>query len=190
MIERCPWPGRDDLYIRYHDSEWGVPVHCDRKWYELLVLEGAQAGLSWITVLRKREKYREVFAQFEPSAVSAFGEEEIEKLMSEPGIVKNRLKIASAVNNAKRFLDIQREWGAFDNYVWTFTRGGPIVNGWRSMSEVPSVTDKALEISLALKGRGFTFIGPKIVYALMQSAGMVNDHLLSCFRHAQVAAMR
>ncbi|MBN2218753.1 MAG: DNA-3-methyladenine glycosylase I [Kosmotogaceae bacterium] len=185
-VIRCPWAEVDRLYVEYHDTEWGVPLHEDRRWFEFLILEGAQAGLSWHTVLKKREEYRKAFSGFDPQVVSKYGENEIIELVENPGIIRNRQKIHSAINNAKRFIEIQAEYGTFDSYVWSFVDNKPIMNTWKSLSEIPSVTEKSVEISRALKSKGFTFIGPTIVYALMQATGMVNDHLVSCFRYSEV----
>lgn len=185
-IERCPWSEVDDLYIEYHDREWGVPVHDDKKWFEFLILEGAQAGLNWHTVLKKRESYREAFAGFVPWVVADFGSGEVEELFKNAGIIRNRRKIESAINNAKRFLEIEAEFGAFDTYIWGFVGNRPIVNKWESLSEIPPLTEKSAEISRSLKQRGFTFVGPTIVYALMQATGLVNDHLVHCFRYTEV----
>ena len=170
----------------YHDEEWGVPIHDDRLHFEFLVLEGAQAGLSWETILRKREGYRNAFAGFDPVAVAEFGEAKIEALLLNPGIVRNRLKIRSAVGNARAFLDIQGEFGAFDEYIWRFTDGRTIRNTWKEMSDLPAETDESRAMSGDLKKRGFKFVGPTICYAYMQAAGLVNDHAVNCFRYTQV----
>ena len=183
---RCPWATSDPLYVAYHDNEWGVPVHDDRTLFEFLLLEGAQAGLSWITILRKRDAYRRAFANFDPAAVAAFDEERIAALLADPGIVRNRLKIRAAVDNARAFLALQGEWGSFDAYVWGFVGGQPIVNQWQSLREVPAETAESRALSADLKRRGFRFVGPTIIYAYMQAVGMVNDHLVTCFRHAPV----
>ena len=179
---RCAWCGSDPLYVAYHDEEWGVPLHDDRRLFELLVLEGAQAGLSWITVLRKREAYRRAFDGFDPQAVAAFTPERLAAILQDPGIVRNRLKVAAAVTNARAFLDIQAAFGSFDAYLWGFTGGRPVVNRWRSAAEVPAVTPAAARLSQDLRRRGFTFVGPTIVYAYMQSAGLVDDHVLDCWK--------
>ena len=181
---RCPWATNDPLYLAYHDEEWGVPVHDDRTLFEFLLLEGAQAGLSWITILRKRDAYRRAFANFDPAAVAAFDEDQIAALLADPGIVRNRLKIRAAVDNARAFLALQGEWGSFDAYVWGFVGGQPIVNQWKSLREVPAETAESRALSADLKRRGFRFVGPTIIYAYMQAVGMVNDHLVTCFRHA------
>lgn len=171
----------------YHDEEWGVPIDDDRLHFEFLILEGAQAGLSWETVLRKREGYREAFAGFDPEVVARFGESEQHALLQDPGIVRNRLKIRSAVGNARAFLEVQREFGSFDEYIWRFTRGETIQNAWREMSELPAETYESKAMSRDLKKRGFRFVGPTICYAYMQATGLVNDHLVGCFRYAELA---
>ena len=183
---RCPWATADPLYLAYHDDEWGAPVHDDRTLFEFLVLEGAQAGLSWITILRKRDAYRRAFAGFDPAAVAAFDEEKIAALLADPGIVRNRLKIRAAVDNARAFLAVQGEFGRFDAYVWPFVGGQPRVNHWTTLAEVPAETAESRALSADLKRRGFRFVGPTIMYAYMQAVGLVNDHLISCFRHAAV----
>ena len=183
----CPWCGDDPLYRAYHDAEWGVPVHDDRTLFEFLILEGAQAGLSWITILRKRERYREVFDNFEPDKVACYRPAKIEKLLEDPGIVRNRLKVESAVSNAKAFLEVQKEFGSFGHYLWGFVDHKPIINHFRSMKEVPTTTPLAEKVSKDLKKRGFRFAGPTIIYAYMQAVGMVNDHLVGCPRHAALS---
>ena len=185
-VTRCAWVGIDPLYVAYHDKEWGVPVHDDRLLFEFLVLEGAQAGLSWLTILRKREGYRRAFAGFDPAAVAAFGPEDIERLLADPGIVRNRLKIGSAVANAHAFLRVRDEFGSFDAYVWGFTGGETIHNEWRTMGEIPAKTPEAERMSADLKTRGFRFVGPTICYAHMQATGMVNDHTVDCFRYEEL----
>jgi DNA-3-methyladenine glycosylase I len=182
---RCPWSnvGMDPGYIRYHDEEWGVPVHDDRRIFEFLILEGAQAGLSWSTILRKRAGYREAFTEFDPQLVARFDRRKRERLMKCEGIVRNRLKIESAVTNAKCFLAVQDEFGSFDAYVWSFVGGKPIVNRWREMGQIPAQTAESDALSKDLKQRGFKFVGSTIMYAHMQATGMVNDHLVSCFRY-------
>jgi DNA-3-methyladenine glycosylase I len=182
---RCPWPV-DDLYIAYHDTEWGVPLHDDRALFEFLILEGAQAGLSWHIVLKKRENYRAAFDQFEPQKVARYDEKKIKKLLANPGIIRNRLKIASAVANARAFLTVQEEFGSFDNYIWRFVDGKPLINRRRSMKEIPAQTKESDAMSKDLKQRGFKFVGSTICYAHMQATGMVNDHLLHCFRHGEL----
>ena len=188
-IDACPWCGQDPLYRRYHDTEWGVPVHDDAMLFEFLVLEGAQAGLSWLTVLRKREHYRQAFEGFDAERVAAFGEARIEALLQDSGLIRNRLKITSAVSNARAFLDVQSRFGSFERYIWDFVDGRPLVNRFASMAEVPAVTPLAETISRDLKRRGFRFVGPTIVYAHMQATGMVNDHLTACPRHEVCVAL-
>lgn len=182
LKSRCSWCGEDPLYVAYHDQEWGVPVHDDRRLFELLTLEGAQAGLSWITILRKREAYRRAFAGFEPSRVAAFSPETLASLLLDPGIVRNRLKLGSTVGNAQAFLAVQREFGSFDAYLWAFMDGRPQVNRWTALSQVPAVTPQAELLSRDLKRRGFRFVGPTIMYAFMQAAGLVDDHLAGCWK--------
>ena len=184
-MNRCGW-ARDDLAIRYHDEEWGVPVHDDRRWFEFLILEGAQAGLSWDTILRKREAYRRAFAGFDPDAVARFEESQIELLRTDPGIVRIRLKVASAVKNARAFLKVQEEFASFDSYIWRFVEGRPVRNAWSRLDEIPARTPVSDAMSKDLKKRGFTFVGSTICYALMQATGLVNDHLIGCFRHHEV----
>ena len=183
---RCEWAGTDALYRRYHDEEWGVPVHDDQKLFEFLILEGAQAGLSWITILRKREAYREAFAQFDPELVARFTSRHITALMNNAGIVRNRLKIASAISNARVFLETQSEFGSFDRYMWRFVNGTPIQNTWPSLKHLPAKTAESDALSKDLKKRGFRFVGSTICYAHMQAVGMVNDHLVHCFRHREL----
>jgi len=178
---RCPWCGDDPLYVAYHDEEWGVPCHDDRKLFEFLILEGAQAGLSWLTILKKRENYRRAFANFDPAAVARFGDADVARLLADPGIVRNRLKIGAAIDNARAFLKVQEEFGSFDAYSWAFVGGRPIVNEWRSLAEIPAETDISQAMSRDLRKRGFRFVGPTIMYAHMQAVGMVNDHLPACF---------
>lgn len=187
---RCPWPVFDDpLYLRYHDEEWGVPVHDDRKLFEFLVLEGAQAGLSWRTILQKREAYRKAFDNFAVKKVATYDKTKIARLMKDAGIVRNRLKIESAVNNAKRFIEVQKEFGSFDAYMWRFVGGKPIVNHWRTLKEIPCKSPASDAMSKDLKARGFKFIGTLICYAHMQAVGMVNDHVVDCYRHKQVGRL-
>ncbi len=185
---RCAWAGSEPVYVDYHDREWGVPLHDDRALFEMLVLEGAQAGLSWITILRRREHYRRVFAGFDPRQVARFTPARIERLLQDPGIIRNRLKVTSAVNNAKRFLEVQDAFGSFDAYVWQFVGGGPRVNQWKTLKEVPARTPESDVMSRDMKSRGFTFVGSTICYAHMQATGMVNDHIVDCFRHEPCAA--
>lgn len=179
---RCPWAGSDPLMIQYHDDEWGVPVHDDRVLFEFLILEGAQAGLSWSTILKKREAYREALAEFDPVRIARFSEQRLEKLMTNPGIVRNRLKIGSTVQNAKAFLAVQKEFGTFDTYLWSFVGGRPIVSMRQSMKDVPAKTPESDALSKDLKKRGFNFVGSTICYAFMQAVGMVDDHIADCFR--------
>jgi DNA-3-methyladenine glycosylase I len=186
-MQRCRWAGDDPLYIAYHDREWGVPLHDDRKLFEFLVLEGAQAGLSWLTILRKRENYRHAFCNFDPVKVARFNRRQIRALLADPGIVRNRRKVAAAVENAKVFLQVSEEFGTFDRYLWRFVDGRPIVNHWKTEGEVPASTAASTAMSRDLKQRGFRFVGPIICYAFMQAVGMVNDHTVACFRHAQLA---
>ncbi len=183
---RCAWPGDDELYQRYHDHEWGVPLHDDQKLFEFLILEGAQAGLSWITILRKRENYRAAFDNFDATRIAAYNPSKIESLLLDAGIVRNRLKVQSAVTNAQKFLEVQSEFGSFDKFIWQFVDGQPRQNGWRSMAEVPAHTAESDAMSKELKRRGFKFIGSTICYAHMQATGMVNDHTTNCFRHAEL----
>jgi DNA-3-methyladenine glycosylase I len=183
---RCGWAGSDPLYVAYHDDEWGVPVHDDRRLFEFLILEGAQAGLSWITILRKRESYRRAFVRFDPVRVARFDGRRTRALLSDPGLVRNERKIAAAVENAKAFLRVQREFGSFDRYVWGFVGGAPRQNAWRSLATVPASTPASAAMSADLRRRGFRFVGPTICYAFMQATGMVNDHLVSCFRYRRV----
>jgi DNA-3-methyladenine glycosylase I len=183
--KRCPW-GTGDLEREYHDGEWGVPVHDDRLLFEFLVLEGAQAGLSWSTILKKREAYRSAFAGFDPKKVARFGARDVRRLLKDPGIVRNRRKIESAIANARAFLEVQKEFGSFDAYLWTFVGGRPRQNRWRTFRNVPSETEESRTLSKDLKRRGFTFVGPTICYAFMQAVGMVNDHLVTCFRHREI----
>jgi DNA-3-methyladenine glycosylase I len=184
-LPRCPWCGTDPLYVHYHDHEWGVPCHDDRQWFEKLSLEAMQAGLSWITVLRKRENYRAAFEGFDPQRVVAYGEDTIEALMQNAGLIRNRLKMHAIVRNAGAFLAVQAEFGSFDTYIWRFTDGQTLVNHFATMAEVPAVTPIAQAMSKDLKRRGFTFVGPTICYAMMQACGMVDDHLLTCWKRAR-----
>ena len=183
-MKRCTWP-KNELAIRYHDEEWGVPLHDDRKLFEFLILEGAQAGLSWDTILRKRESYRDAFDGFDANKVARYTDKRIEKLLQNEGIIRNRLKVVSAVSNAKAFLKVQKEFGSFDKYVWSFTDGKPIVNKWKESSQIPATSEVSDTLSKDLKKRGFRFVGSTIMYAHMQATGMVNDHQVSCFRYKQ-----
>jgi DNA-3-methyladenine glycosylase I len=185
-MNRCSW-AKNDLAIAYHDTEWGVPLHDDRGLFEFLILEGAQAGLSWDTILRKRDAYREAFADFDPARVARFNESKCEKLLLNEGIIRNRLKIASAVSNAKAFLAVQKEFGTFDRYIWDFVDGRPIVNKTKSTVDIVAKTEISDAISKDLRKRGFNFVGSTIMYAFMQATGMVNDHLTSCFRYKEVS---
>ena len=180
---RCAWVSDDPLYLDYHDREWGVPVHDDRLLFEMLTLEGAQAGLSWLTILRKRERYREVFERFDPHRVAAFGAAKVAELLADPGIVRNRLKVESTIRNARAFLEVQAEHGSFDAFLWDFVGGEPRRNAWRSLAEVPAKTPLSDALSKELKRRGFNFVGSTICYAFMQAVGMVNDHTVDCFRY-------
>lgn len=182
----CGWAGTDQLYISYHDKEWGVPVHDDRKIFEFLVLESAQAGLSWITILRKRENYRQAFAGFDPVKVAQFDSTKVEELLQNPGIIRNRKKIESAINNAQRFLEVQKEFGSFDKYIWSFTGGRQLVNAWKDLSQLPATSPESDKLSKDLKKRGFKFLGSTTCYSHMQATGMVNDHITCCFRYTQV----
>ena len=188
MCKRCSWCGADPLYVRYHDEEWGVPLFDDHKLFEFLVLEGAQAGLAWITVLRKREGYRAAFDGFDPAKVARYTDGDLDRLLQDPRIIRNRLKVYSARRNAQAFLAVQAEWGSFAEYMWHFMEGKSVVNQWRTMAEVPASTPLSDIISKDLKQRGFNFVGSTIVYAHMQATGMVNDHLVDCFRHAECAS--
>ena len=182
---RCPW-ARDPLMIEYHDREWSVPVHDDRALFEILILEGAQAGLSWATILKKRPAYRAAFDGFDANKIARYGEKKTAALLADAGIVRNRLKVAAAVRNAQAFLTVQKEFGSFDAYIWRFTGGRPLKNAWRRMEDVPASTPESDAMSKDLKKRGFTFVGSTICYAFMQATGMVNDHLTTCFRRAAV----
>jgi DNA-3-methyladenine glycosylase I len=188
-IQRCAWSTSDPLYISYHDQEWGVPVHDDRLLFEFLILEGAQAGLSWITILRKRENYRQAFDRFDPQKIARYGDEKIAELLNNAGIIRNRAKINAAIGNARAFLAVQEEFGSFDAYIWRFVGGKPIDNAWTEMSQIPAKSAEAEALSKDLKRRGFKFIGPTICYAHMQATGMVNDHTVDCFRYEQVRQM-
>jgi DNA-3-methyladenine glycosylase I len=189
-MRRCFWASSDPLLEAYHDAEWGVPVHDDRRWYEKIVLDGAQAGLSWLTILRKREAYREAFRGFDPAAVARFGARDVARLLRNAGIVRNRAKIRSAIGNARAFLALQEEHGSFDAFIWSFVDGRPIQGRARGRSDLPARTPLSDRVSVALRDRGFTFVGSPIVYAFMQAAGLVNDHTVGCFRRAPVARLR
>ncbi len=186
-MNRCDWCGTDALYIKYHDEEWGVPVHEDRKQFEFLVLESAQAGLSWLTILRKRENYRKAYDNFKPQLVAAYDEHKIEELLNNNGIIRNRKKIEASINNAKRFLEIQHQFGSFDKYIWGFTDNKPVVRSFESITDVPATTDLSDRVSKDLKKRGFKFLGSVIVYSHLQATGVVNDHIDSCFRKREIS---
>ncbi len=187
---RCAWCGTESFYVAYHDTEWGVPLHDERGLFEFLILEGAQAGLSWSTILKKREGYRRAFDGFDADKVARYGEADVARLLADPGIVRNRLKVAAAVGNARATLRIREEFGGLDAYFWRFVDGRPIVNTWRELSQVPARTPLSDTLSKDMQKRGFKFVGSTIVYAHMQATGMVNDHLVDCFRHAELAARR
>jgi DNA-3-methyladenine glycosylase I len=187
MKNRCDWCTGDPLYIRYHDEEWGVPVYDDRLIFEFLILEGAQAGLSWFTILKKRENYRLAFDYFDPQQVAQYDENMIGQLLLNSGLVRNRRKIEATVSNARAFLEVQREFGSFAEYIWQFVGGKPVINAWRRMAEIPAQTDQSVSMSKDLRRRGFKFVGPTICYAHMQATGMVNDHVVDCFRYAELS---
>jgi DNA-3-methyladenine glycosylase I len=182
---RCPWCLKFEEYIDYHDNEWGRPVHDDRTHFEFLILEGAQAGLSWSTILKKRAGYRKAFADFDPLKVSRFTAARIEKILQDTGIVRNRLKVNAAVNNAKRFLEVQKEFGSFDTYIWSFVKNKPVINKWKTLKEIPATTKESDALSKDLIKRGFKFVGSTVIYAHMQACGLVNDHLVDCWRYKQ-----
>jgi len=186
MKSRCTWAGTDSLYIRYHDTEWGVPVHDDRTFFEFLILEGVQAGLSWLTILKKRENYVRAFDNFDPRQVAAYDTRKLKELMSNAGIIRNRLKIEAAVANARSFITVQQEYGSFDKYIWQFVGGRALKNSWKTVGEVPAQTETSAAMSSDLKKRGFKFVGPTICYAFMQATGMVNDHTVDCYRYKEV----
>ena len=186
-MNRCEWAGSDPLYVAYHDQEWGVPEHDEQKLFELLILEGAQAGLSWSTILKKRENYRRAFDNFNPHMVAQYGDDKVAALLNDEGIVRNRLKINAAVQNARAFLKVQDEFGSFDAYIWRFVDRKPVANAWEELRQIPAQTPESEAMSKDLKKRGFSFVGPTICYAFMQAVGMVNDHTVSCFRHAPLA---
>ncbi len=186
MKNRCEWCGSEPIYVKYHDEEWGVPVHDDIKHFEMIILDGAQAGLSWLTVLRKRENYRKAFNNFNPKKVAKYDENKITKLLDNPGIIRNKLKVRSAVTNAQAFLKVQKEFGSFDKYIWQFVGGKPIINKWKSMKELPATSKESDAMSKDLRKRDFKFVGSTICYAYMQAAGMVNDHVKSCFRYSEL----
>jgi DNA-3-methyladenine glycosylase I len=186
---RCPWPTSDPLYLDCHDNEWGVPVHDDRMLFEMLVLDGAQAGLSWITILRKRENYRKAFDDFDPEKVARYEKRDIRRLLKDEGIVRNRMKIESAIKNARAFLQVQKEFGTFDAYIWQFVGGTMKVNSWKSLKQIPASTKESDAMSKDLKVRGFSFVGSTICYAFMQAAGLVNDHITSCYRYSEITRL-
>ena len=188
VVTRCDWCGQDPQYVAYHDQEWGVPAYDDRRLFEMLILEGAQAGLSWLTILRKRENYRQAFDGFDPEKMAAYGPKEIRRLMSDAGIVRNRLKIEAALHNARAFLDVSAAYDSFRRFIWRYVDFRPIQNRWRTLAEIPSMTVESDRMSRDLKKRGFKFVGATICYAYMQSVGMVNDHVVGCFRHRVIAA--
>ena len=185
-LERCPWCGIDELYVKYHDEEWGVPVYDDKKQFEFLVLESAQAGLSWITILRKRENYRKAYDNFNVEKVAQYDETKIQELLQNKGIIRNRRKIEASINNARRFIEIQKEFGSFSKYIWSFVDNKPVVNHWEEISQLPANSELSDKISNDLKKRGFKFLGNTIVYSHLQATGIINDHLTSCFRHQEV----
>jgi DNA-3-methyladenine glycosylase I len=187
---RCAWCLSFDQYVKYHDEEWGVPVHNDRVHFEFLILEGAQAGLSWSMILKKRENYRKLFADFDPEKVARFTEKKLEKILLDPGIIRNRLKVFAAVNNAKRFLEVQKEFGSFDTYIWGFVNHKPIVNKWKALAEIKPTTKESDALSKDLIKRGFKFVGSTVIYAHMQACGLVNDHLIDCWRYAETKKLK
>lgn len=187
-LERCPWCGTDPLYVCYHDDEWGVPLHDDRRLFELLILEGAQAGLNWLTILRKREHYRAAFDAFDPERIARYDAAQVARLLADPGIVRNRLKIQAAIRNAQGYLAVQQQFGGFSAFLWRYVDGQPRQNAWPTLAEVPVRTSEAEAMSRDLKRLGFTFVGPTICYAFMQAVGMVNDHTISCFRHRELSS--
>jgi DNA-3-methyladenine glycosylase I len=189
-LRRCPWCGTDELYVRYHDEEWGVPTHDDRRHFEFLVLESAQAGLSWITILRKREGYKKAYRGFDTAKVARFAARDVERLMGNAGIVRNRAKIEASISNARLFLALQRERGSFDAYLWGWTGGRPVVNRWKKLADIPARTELSDALARDLKARGFRFLGSTIMYAHLQAVGVVNDHLASCFRSRRSGAVR
>jgi DNA-3-methyladenine glycosylase I len=186
---RCAWLGDDDLMLAYHDREWGVPMHDDRKLFEFLVLEGMQAGLSWRTILYKRENFRKAFHRFDPARIARYGEADVERLLADLGIIRNRAKILAAINNAKRFLEVRKEFKTFNRYIWAFVGGRPVCNRFKKLSDLPARTELSDAVSADMKKRGFKFVGSTIVYSHMQATGMVNDHVIDCFRHAELRAL-
>jgi DNA-3-methyladenine glycosylase I len=188
-LRRCAWPGNDPLYIAYHDHEWGVPLHDDQRLFEFLILDAFQAGLSWLTILRKRDNFRKAFHHFDATALAAYTDADIQRLMLDKGIVRNRQKIAATIDNARAYLEVQAEFGSFDAYLWQFVEGAPIQNHWADDARVPATSPRSEAMSRDMRARGFRFVGPTICYAFMQAAGMVNDHTTTCFRYREVAAM-
>jgi DNA-3-methyladenine glycosylase I len=186
MKIRCSWSGNDPIYIKYHDTEWGVPVHDDRRWFEFLILEGAQAGLSWLTILKKRPSYNKAFDNFDPYKVAGYDTPKAKELISNAGIIRNRLKIGAAIENARAFLGVQQEFGSFDKYIWQFVGGKTLKNSWSTVAEIPAQTATSAAMSSDLKKRGFKFVGPTICYAFMQATGLVNDHTVGCYRYEEV----
>jgi DNA-3-methyladenine glycosylase I len=189
MLNRCEWCTGNELYLQYHDLEWGVAVHDERRLFEFLILEGAQAGLSWLTVLRKRDAYREAFDAFDPEKIAGYGHEKISELLNNDGIIRNRLKIEAAIRNAQAFIQVQEKFGSFDSYIWNFVNGKTIQNRFATLKEIPAETEISVIISKDMKKRGFSFVGPTIIYAHMQATGMVNDHLISCFRYRELGGI-
>jgi DNA-3-methyladenine glycosylase I len=189
VLQRCEWGNSSALYIDYHDKEWGVPVHDERTLFEFLILEGAQAGLSWSTILNKRQAYLQAFDHFEPTKVASYDDAKVQQLLANPGIVRNRLKIQAAIQNARSFLAVQDQYGSFDTYIWQFVDGKPVLNNWKSLQEIPATTKESDAMSKELKKRGFNFVGSTICYAFMQAVGMVNDHTIDCFRWQEVQAL-
>jgi len=188
--ERCSWCGEHEFYVAYHDMEWGIPLHDDQKLFEFLILEGAQAGLSWLTILKKRDAYRKAYYQFDAEKISRFNSRSIERLMNNAGIVRNRLKIEASIDNARAFLEVQDEFGSFDKFIWQYVNHQPRQNRWRQLKDIPASTNESIQMSKDLQQRGFRFVGPTICYAFMQAVGMVNDHVTNCFRHKQVAKIK
>jgi len=186
LKSRCSWSATDPLYLKYHDTEWGLPLHNDRRLFEFLILEGAQAGLSWITILKKRQNYRKAFDYFDPRKIAGYDIRKVGELLSNEGIVRNKLKINAAIQNAISFLAVQREFGSFNRYIWQFVGGGTIKNKWKSLGEIPAQTQESAAMGADLKKRGFKFVGPTICYAFMQASGLVNDHVVDCFRYEEV----
>lgn len=189
MVTRCKWAGNDPLYIAYHDQEWGIPLYDEKKLFEFLLLEGFQAGLSWLTILKKRENYRKALEDFDPARIASFEDKKMEELLQNPGIIRNRRKIRGAVQNAQAYLEVCRENGSFTQYVWQFCGGRPLINNWLDSEDVPAQTPESQAMSKDLKKRGFTFVGPTICYAFMQATGMVNDHTVDCFRHREISEL-